>query len=72
MIMFTDILQGNDTVVLVGCISEWEPDITCNREGKDTNVTAVLIQWMCTGDLMERTKFSTGKHAKEEKQYSAQ
>ena len=30
----TNILQPHDTVVLVCCISEWEPDITCTWEGK--------------------------------------
>ena len=39
MITFIDILQGNDAVVLVDCTIEGEPDITCVREGNDTNVT---------------------------------
>ena len=31
----TNVLQDHDTVVLVCCISEWEPDITCTQEGRD-------------------------------------
>ena len=29
IIIFSNVLQGHKTVVLVCCISEWEPDITC-------------------------------------------
>ena len=32
IIPFSNILQGHTTVVLVCCISEWEPDITCTWE----------------------------------------
>ena len=32
IISFTNVLQGYTTVVLVYCIIEWEPDITCTWE----------------------------------------
>ena len=35
-IMFTNMLQDHLTVVLVCCISEWEPDISCSWEERDT------------------------------------
>ena len=44
-ITFTNVLQGNDTVVLVDCTIEWEPDITCNRQERNTNVSQ---KRMCT------------------------
>ena len=31
-IIFTNVLQGHDTVVLVYCTIEWKPDITCTCE----------------------------------------
>ena len=34
---FTNLLQDHNTVVLVCCTIEWEPDITCTWEGRDTN-----------------------------------
>ena len=36
IITFTNVLQSNDTVVLVDCTIEWEPDITCTREERNT------------------------------------
>ena len=38
IITFTNVLQDHDTVVLVCCISEWKPDITCTWEERDTVV----------------------------------
>ena len=38
IITFTNVLQGYNTVVLVCCTTEWEPDITCTWEGRDINV----------------------------------
>ena len=35
---FSNVLQGQTTVVLVCCIIEWEPDITCTWEESDGNV----------------------------------
>ena len=32
IIIFTNVLQGHTTVVLVCCTIEWEPDITCTWE----------------------------------------
>ena len=41
MITFTDVLQSHDAVVLVGCISEWETDVTCIR------INVVSMDLMC-------------------------
>ena len=41
---FTNVLKGHDTVVLVCCISEWEPGIACTWEGRDTKLT-MLRYW---------------------------
>ena len=35
---FTNVLQDHDTVVLVCCISEWEPDITCTWEDDESSM----------------------------------
>ena len=43
-IIFTNVLQHHITVVLVCYISEWEPDITCTWEGRDT-----ILYMYCTG-----------------------
>ena len=34
-IIFTNVLQGQETVVLVCCTIEWEPDITCTWEVRE-------------------------------------
>ena len=34
IVTFTNVLEGHDTEVLVCCISEWEPDITCTWDPK--------------------------------------
>ena len=43
IITFINLLQDHNAVVLVCCTSEWEPDITCTWEGRDTNV--IMFMW---------------------------
>ena len=39
---FTNVLQDHDTVVLVCCTFEWEPDITWTWEGSNMQVTTKI------------------------------
>ena len=41
-IIFTNVLQGHETVVLVCCTTEREPDIICMQKRRYTNVLFVM------------------------------
>ena len=43
IITLSNVLQGDTTVVLVCCTSEWEPDITCTWKESDINVTMLYV-----------------------------
>ena len=42
--IYTNVLQGHDTVVMVCCISEREPDITCTQE--DWIFTSINVSYI--------------------------
>ena len=42
LIMFTNVFKSHDTVVVVYCTSEREPDITCIQEGSDRNTIMIM------------------------------
>ena len=49
IITFTNLLQGHETVVLVCCTSEWEPDTTCTREENITvgMLSKLVLEFVC-------------------------
>ena len=43
-ILFTNVLQGHETVVLVCCTIQWEQDITCMQKVRDSKVI-MFVYW---------------------------
>ena len=45
-ILFTNVLQGHNTVVLVCCTIQWEQDITCTQKVRDSKVIMLRLLQM--------------------------